>query len=128
PCVVDRLIQQAVLRFCKSVGTRRSPSTATASAQDVWRRYQRMRCGRPWMSLRSLNRSRISKRRSTRASSLSRSTIRASREEYLTPLAWERVVHLSGPLDLTEVKIAPPAEKIETGEFEVWLAEWGARR
>ena len=30
PCVVDRLIQQAMLQLSKSGGTRRSPSTATA--------------------------------------------------------------------------------------------------
>ena len=35
PCVVDRLIQQALLQACKSVGIQRSPSTATASVRDA---------------------------------------------------------------------------------------------
>jgi hypothetical protein len=65
--------------------------------------------------------------------------------EYLTPVGWERIMQAidrellqysssiyedlsEGPLDLTEVKIAPPAEKIETQEFAAWFAAWGGRR
>ena len=35
PCVVDRLIQQACCRFSRSSGTRRFPSTVTASDRDA---------------------------------------------------------------------------------------------
>src|SRR5262249_42262026 len=35
PCVVDPLIQQALLRFSRSGGTRRFPSTVTASDRDA---------------------------------------------------------------------------------------------
>ena len=35
PCVVDRLIQQALLQFFRSNGTRRFPSIATASDRDA---------------------------------------------------------------------------------------------
>jgi RNA-directed DNA polymerase len=35
PCVVDRLIQQALLQVLRSAGTRRFPSTVTASDRDA---------------------------------------------------------------------------------------------
>ena len=35
PCVVDRLIQQALRRFCRSGGTRRFRGTVTASDRDA---------------------------------------------------------------------------------------------
>src|SRR6516162_9887843 len=62
PCVVDRLIQQALLRFSRSGGTQRSPSTATASGRgDLptrrWPRHSGTspRATRSWSILISKN-------------------------------------------------------------------------